>query len=265
MKRLRFGEKILRIRDEPEPTPVNGKTPILFIHGAGMSSVVFMDLLRPIAPSRRVIALDLPGHGQSDPWHTPSLAMYADVVGTVCAHLGLKKIIVAGHSMGGLVALHCARSFPERIAGLVLISSAARLSVPKELFLSLERELPAAETALVESMPTCLRDLSFSASTPKDLVQKWQGLLFQTTRQVLLQDLVLCADVDLSDTLHKLDLPSLIIGGQDDLLVSPSRILATHKAIRSSQLELFPYAGHFPHLERSEDFVKILRGFLSSL
>ena len=54
MRRLRFGDKLLRVRDEPEPPPREGYSPppLFCIHGAGMSSVVFVDLLRRFAPGR---------------------------------------------------------------------------------------------------------------------------------------------------------------------------------------------------------------------
>src|SRR2546428_2615514 len=113
MRRLLLGDKRVRVRDEGE----SPRAPLLCIHGAGGSSVAWMDVVRRLSPRRRVIAPDLPGHGQSDPWiasgtdpgtdpgHDVSLDLYRDAVGTVCATLGVKKAILVGHSMGGAIAL----------------------------------------------------------------------------------------------------------------------------------------------------------------
>src|SRR5262245_17180835 len=129
MRRLRLGDKVLRVRDEPEPPPAR-PAPLVCVHGAGGSSVSFMDLVRRLAVHRRVIAPDLPGHGQSDRWHeTITIDGYREAVGTVCAHLGVKRAVILGHSMGAAVALRCALSWPERVAGLVLVSGGAALRV----------------------------------------------------------------------------------------------------------------------------------------
>src|SRR3954468_1398381 len=117
MRRLRIGapndNRSLRVRDEGD----GKKSPLVCVHGAGSSSVVWMDVVRRLSPQRRVVALDLPGHGQSDRWHAPdavTIAMYRDAVGTVCAQLKIERAILMGHSMGALVALDAAAAWPER-------------------------------------------------------------------------------------------------------------------------------------------------------
>ena len=61
MRRLKIGDRLLRVRDEGE----SKKPPGLFIHGAGSSSVVWMDAVRRLQTRRRILAPDLPGHGGS--------------------------------------------------------------------------------------------------------------------------------------------------------------------------------------------------------
>src|SRR4051794_19481941 len=112
MRRLKIGDRIVRVRDEGD----SKKAPLVLIHGAGSSSVIWIDVLKRLAGRRRVIAIDLPGHGQSAPWHETSLDLYRDAVGTICATLGVKSALLVGHSMGGAVALKCALAWPERLA-----------------------------------------------------------------------------------------------------------------------------------------------------
>ena len=91
MRRLKIGDRLMRLRDEGE----SRKPPLVFVHGAGGSSVLWMDQVRRYQDRRRVIAPDLPGHGQSDRWHPPeevSIAMYRDAIGTICSTLKIDKI-----------------------------------------------------------------------------------------------------------------------------------------------------------------------------
>src|SRR5690349_6416934 len=120
-----------------------------------------MDLVRRIAPGRRVVALDLPGHGQSDAWHESSIPLYRDAVGTMCAKLKLEKVVLLGHSMGGLIALGCALAWPERVAGLVLVNSGAHLRASSELVHAIEHDFA--------SFPAYFNRLAWSPSTPKEL------------------------------------------------------------------------------------------------
>ena len=140
MRRLRIGDRVLRLRDEGDS---KNKLPIVFIHGAGGSSVVWMDVVRRLHSRRRVIAPDLPGHGQSDRWHAPSqisIEMYRDAIGTMCAQLKVDKVLLAGHSMGGQVALACAAAWPERVGGLVLVASGAQIRVAPRVFEVIDKD-----------------------------------------------------------------------------------------------------------------------------
>ena len=267
MRRLRIGPKILRVRDEPEPPPTHpdAPPPICLIHGAGMSGVVWTDAVRKIAPSRRVLAPDLPGHGQSNPWHEQSIDLYRDAVGTMCAHLKVPKIVVVGHSMGGAVALRCALAWPERISALVLVSSAARLDVPDELWQSLPRELPEGDDTQVEAMPPSLAALAFSPATHRDVRERWQAVAMQASRKTVIGDFALCHRLDLRAPLAKLNMPTLLMGGSDDLLVSKEQLSETQRGIAGAEMLLLPDAGHLPMLEQPGPFVAAIRDFVQSV
>jgi pimeloyl-ACP methyl ester carboxylesterase len=100
-----------------------GRLPVLFVHslaGNGGQWALQLDHLRR---RRHAVALDLRGHGDSDPaedgaYDVPSLA--ADV-GAVANHFALRRFVLAGHSLGAAVAIHYAAEHPERVAGLLLV------------------------------------------------------------------------------------------------------------------------------------------------
>lgn len=278
MRRLRFGDKLLRVRDEPEPPSKEDprRPPLLCIHGAGMSSVVFMDLVRRFAPGRRVIAPDLPGHGQSDRWHDPiSIDGYRDAVGTVAATLKLSRAVLIGHSMGAAVALACALAWPERVAGLVLLNGAARLDVPDEVLNLLTRSLPAfpkGDNERVDRMPSDFASLSFSPATSADVRARWQAVLFSATRGVILADFMTCRSFDVRAALAALTasqarIPTLILSGRDDLLVPPSLAAETFSLMQGVGQEvcheIIADAGHLLHLERPEACYAHLERFIN--
>ena len=109
-------------RGDEAPT----KTPVLFLHGFGgdLDNWLFnVDAVAAVAP---VIALDLPGHGQSDA-RLPGSSTLTDLAGFVLRfldHIGVERVHVVGHSMGGAIAAQVALAAPRRVASLVLIATA---------------------------------------------------------------------------------------------------------------------------------------------
>ncbi|HEV2851411.1 MAG TPA: alpha/beta fold hydrolase [Thermoanaerobaculia bacterium] len=125
--------------------------PVLFLHslaGNGGQWALQLDHLRR---HRRAVALDLRGHGESDPAEDGdySIAGLAGDVAAAADQLGLRRFILAGHSLGGLVAVEYAGRHPERVAGLLLVDPNGDMSrVPESEyrpFLETLRTHPLAE------------------------------------------------------------------------------------------------------------------------
>jgi pimeloyl-ACP methyl ester carboxylesterase len=245
MRRLKIGDRLLRVRDEGE----GKKTPLVCIHGAGSSSVIWMDTVRRLSPKRRVVALDLPGHGQSDRWHPPaevSIAMYRDAVGTVCANLKIEKAILVGHSMGGQIALDAALSWPERVAGVVMVNSGPKLAVSPRVFERLEKEF--------SSFPDWLAHVGWSPATPREIVERWQGIAFTADQEIATADFRAVERFDARPRLSSLRPPLLDLGGGDDLLAPPA-----------PTARITPRSGHFLMLEQPEEFFAALDSFVATL
>lgn len=104
----------------------SGGTPVVLVHSAAGSTIHWEAQLSHLRRTRRAIALDVRGHGRSEPPRDGSYAveaMGADVVAAVEA-LGLERFILVGHSQGGAVTIAAAVQMPERVAGLVLLDPA---------------------------------------------------------------------------------------------------------------------------------------------
>jgi pimeloyl-ACP methyl ester carboxylesterase len=105
-------------------TAAGSGEPLLLIHGLGGTRRTWRNIIGPLAATHRVIAPDLPGHGDSDaPAGDYSLGAHAAALRDLLVALGHPTATVAGHSLGGGVAMQFAYQFPERTSRLMLISS----------------------------------------------------------------------------------------------------------------------------------------------
>jgi len=102
-----------------------GEPALVFVHGFGCDHTNFEAQVRHFSPRRRVVSVDLRGHGRSDaPDQQYTINGFADDVAWLCGALGLVKPIVAGHSMGGMVAATVAERHPDLLLGVVILDAA---------------------------------------------------------------------------------------------------------------------------------------------
>jgi pimeloyl-ACP methyl ester carboxylesterase len=108
--------------------PTRRGLPLVGLHGFGGDKETWLFMAALVARARGVIGIDLPGHGRSDdvPEARASIRHHAEAVVRTLDHLGVERAIICGNSMGGGVALRLAASWPERVAGIVLVASVGR-------------------------------------------------------------------------------------------------------------------------------------------
>jgi pimeloyl-ACP methyl ester carboxylesterase len=229
-------------------------TPLVLIHGAGGSADVWAEQA-PLAAFARLLALDLPGHGPGGGSGRGSVAAYADWLEDFLDALGLDRAVVLGHSMGGAVAQWLALERPERFAGLILLSTAARLRVMPRI-LELLRDQPPAGRSLVAS-------LAYSPATLPGTVTHADRLLAETPPPVVFADFVACDRFDVRERLPTLAVPTLVIVGRDDRLTPPKLAAALTAAIGGAHLAEVPDAGHYPQLEQPAAVNALVRSFLA--
>jgi pimeloyl-ACP methyl ester carboxylesterase len=137
--------------------------PLLLLHGFGNSARIWDDFAPAVAPHYRTLAIDLRGHGDSarDPeGRYDHLSMARDVE-VVCERLGIARLVLVGHSLGGRVALRFAGRNPEKLAGLVIVDSGPELDARGTSRIRNETEtreptfasLRAYEDVLVQNYP----------------------------------------------------------------------------------------------------------------
>ncbi len=252
---------------------VTGSGPALFlVHGFGGAKEDFSDHVENLARDYRVVVFDHRGHGESGaPTDESSYSLErlgADIL-CVADALEEERIILLGHSMGGMVARKVALTSPNRIDALILMNTCHGpiAAVDGDLI-----EM-GAQIALTEGMVT-LKEL-FDAETPLDnpanqrLLEERPGYREIQDKKFAALSAVMWATIarairDQSDDLNamkSLEIPTLVIVGELDLpFVSQSHAMA--EAIPGGVLAVIPDAGHSPQFENGDAWAIALNSFL---
>lgn len=253
---------------------------LLLIHGIGDSADSWLDVLPELARDHTVIAPDLLGHGESDkPRADYSVAAYANGMRDLLTILGVERVTVVGHSLGGGVAAQFAYQFPERCERLVLVGSGG---VSREVspFLRLvasplaEVILPALRPPFVDlaavAVAEFLRRSPFDLGRDADDVRRiLTGLPNAASRQAFVRTLRSVIDwrgqvVTMRDRSYLAEaMPSLLVWGDHDPIIPVAHADLAHAALPGSRLEIFAEAGHFPHHADPERFCEVLRSFIA--
>ena len=149
-----------------------GPDPVVCLHGITAHHRAFNAAARYLGPSRSLVGVDLRGRGDSDkPESGYSLETHAADVVRVLDHLGLENVVLAGHSMGGFVALATALAFPDRVRALVLLDGGwPRVeSTPEEM--TEEEKQEAA--ALQEGLARAFKRLDMTFDSPEAYLDFW--------------------------------------------------------------------------------------------
>lgn len=173
-----------------------GGPPMLLIHGFACGHTHLAPQLARYARERRVVSLDLRGHGQSDaPDSEYSFGEFADDVAWLCRELGVYQPVVIGHSLGGCVALKLAAEYPDLPSAIVMLDSPVVLPVGTSEFLAPLSEAinsPGYAQALQQFMSMSFlpsddqerkaRILQEMSTLPQHVVQRgWRGLIDEDT------------------------------------------------------------------------------------
>ncbi len=239
-------------------TPTQERLPVILLHGAGGDHLCWPLHLRRLR-GYRVIALDLPGHGRSEGVALHSVEAYARSVIEFMNAVGIYRVFMVGHSLGGAIALMTAFRFPDRVTAIGMIASGARLPLPMPL-LKLLDDPNWSPKALA-----FLEGHLFAPATRRDLIAKVMKGLYQAKPEVLISDWRAASNFDLCNELSNIDQPVWLATGSADLLTPP--ILATYlqRHLPHAVMRIIPDAGHMVLLESPNVLAESLRLFLDGL
>lgn len=227
------------------------RPPLLLVHGAGGDRYHWPPQLRRLAETE-VYALDLPGHGRSTGPGRATIAAYAEAIKAFAEILALPPFVMAGHSMGGAIALEFALHYTESLAGLILVGTGARLRVNAAILAGLHMEFAATTAQLMDWM--------YTPTFPHR--QRALDQLRRNDPQILHDDFGACHQFDVRAQVASLTLPTLIICGVADKMTPVKASETLHQAIVGSHLHIIADAGHMVMSEQPAAVTAVVRNWL---
>lgn len=242
-------------------TPTRPERNLILVHGAGGNHTHWPAELRRL-PGFNVYGLDLPGHGRSPGIAYTNLSAYAEALCLFVETLGLDRVILIGHSMGGAIALLAAARQPGWLQRLAVIASGARLPVEAGLLEALARAQadPSSYAAAVER----ISQLAYGPTANSTLLRQGRRILEQLSPALLYADYLACSQYDASGLVARIRAPTLVLAGGADQLTPPELGRELCRAIPNAQLMEVPNAGHMLVLERPHHTAQLIAGWLNS-
>lgn len=253
---------------------------LLLIHGFSASLQTWEPWIERLGDQYRIVSLDLPGHGltRAPAGYQASIEAYRDLVEQFVRDQQLERFALAGSSMGGNVSWEYALAHPERLDALILVDSSgwpetrADLSEEPQIFKLLRNPIAGPLLRDLDSRRLIRQGLeaSFSDQSLVDdfMVQRYAEL----ARAPGHRDILLQLTLDYRDRNHAtperlapLDMPVLILSGDQDNLVPPEHAEMFHQAIPGSQLVMFENIGHIPQEETPDASAQAVRDFLAQV
>jgi pimeloyl-ACP methyl ester carboxylesterase len=233
---------------------IKGKV-VVMVHGARWNHTVWNPVIEALKDDHTCIAPDLIGHDRTAGDASENVEGYTDYIKAVCDGLGLSNFVLAGHSMGGQIALDYALRYGG-VRALLLMGSAARFPLPYE---GIEAQARAPEAS---RQATRLR--SFPDGTPESIRELYSIGTENTTSLAGLADGVALRAYDARDRLDQIKIPTCILcGDKDGAALEPTKEL--HAGIAGSRMEWVENCGHTPSIEFPELTIRVFRSFLDSL
>lgn len=219
---------------------------ILLIHGAGGRAQIWQNQIPALGKNYHTVAIDLPGHGNTPPISTPSIEHYAKWLIDIINRVFNKEVILIGHSMGGAIILMASLIAPEKIKALVCVSTGLKLRVAPQFLEGLMADPISTINVIIK--------YAYHPETPKHVIEEGARWMKETPKEVLYNDFRSCNDYDITNEANKIDIPALILCGEQDKLTPPKLSNKIHTTMKNSIIKLIPDAGHMLMVERPIEF-----------
>jgi proline iminopeptidase len=250
--------------------------PCVVLHGGlGVDHTLYRRTLRPLSPPMRLIYFDHRCNGRSGrpPLDTLTMEQLADDTCGLADHLGLDRFHVLGHSYGGFVAQELATKYPDRVAGLLLVSTTAgQLGNDESAHVTEQGPAPPPEVVeLMSAEPATDDDLAVSMDQmlPHHLhrrdIEEVRSLLADTvwSANAMKRGFEVLSTWSSVDRLDDISCPTLVIVGRHDIITSFPQAHRIARRVRDANVEVLDQSGHFPWLDEPDMFFPLVHGWLA--
>jgi len=224
--------------------------PVILIHGFPLNHIIWAPVLPLLKSRARWITPDLRGHGQSEaPASIYSMDQFAGDVRELMDRLDIEKAVLVGHSMGGYISLAFARLYPERLAGLGLVSTQARTDSPERR----EARYTSAKAVSAQGTSFAADSLTPKYSNDPAVREKVREMILNTPVNGVVGSLFGMAErADSRETLRTIQVPSVVVAGEADALFPLEVMRELADNLPRTRWYAVPNAGHMPMMEFPE-------------
>lgn len=237
---------------------VAGRKHLIFIHGSGGEHTLWEDQYKDLQRDFNIAAVNLPGHGLSGGKGEKDVMTYVEWVKKMISGLGITRPpVLIGHSLGAAISLTFAIHYGYLLSGIVPVGGGVTMPVNPALLGQLKTD------------PDTVHAMIIKFAIAKGHRDRVGPLILEGLKKgdpiILHDDLYACDKLNVTETVRKINIPVLVICGDDDKMTPPalSRYIADN--VPGGKLALIPGAGHFVMKEDPETFNKVLKEFIISL
>ena len=240
-----------------DDSPKGFSYPIILLHGSSGSHLSWPGEMRRL-DHKRVIALDLPGHGKTLSSVCHSIQTLVFSLQRFLQALKIQRVILIGHSLGSVLALHYAAAFPQNVLGMFLLACGASFSIPASLFDTLRSPLP------MEKVVEEFSKIAFDENFPQELRRKVLAPMHTLRKSTLLSDLAICAGFSDSTNFSGITCPVRLVAGENDLITQPDAVRQLAFSLPNAGFSILPQCGHLLLYEKTDLVAGKLNGFLGN-
>ncbi|WP_321491824.1 alpha/beta hydrolase [uncultured Desulfobacter sp.] len=238
--------------------PVNpDKTTLVFIHGAGQSATFWEQQFKGLGKICNVIALDLPGHGQSQKNGLARVSDYAAQVSDFLNQARLPSYVLCGLSLGGAVTLELLLQNNTGAAAGIIINSGAKLRVMPKIFDVIRKDYTRYVAASLA--------VTISKNTPAEKVRHLFDEMALLDPEIIYDDFIACDNFDVREKLGNIHLPVLVLTATDDRLTPEKFGVFLCEKIPGARHVSIAQAGHLSPVEKPDEVNSAIISFLKGL
>jgi 3-oxoadipate enol-lactonase len=243
--------------DDEGPRDGDG-VPLVFVHGWTADRHRWDHQMTHFAEKRRVIRLDLRGHGDSSGAGVRTIEELARDVVALLDHLKVERCVLIGHSMGGMIAQTISLAHPDRVERLVLVNSIGRMAYSRP------RGLLMAASTLVPFKLFVATNIqrAFAPGYPREEIRAYIKASADTPREVVMTLYGAMRAFDVLDRVGEIQAPTLMVHGYHDIQLPVAQMLRMAKAYRDAVIRIID-AGHELPLEKPAELTAAIDAFVT--
>jgi 3-oxoadipate enol-lactonase len=236
--------------------------PIVFMHGVGSDKSVWSRQLAHFANSRRAVAFDYPGYGESEFLENATRDDYATAILASMDALDVERAHVCGLSLGGVVAIALCAAAPERCASLLIADSFAVHPDGQAIH---DRSVSASQTMTMRELAEARSGVLLGSAASDELRAEVIETMAAIDPAAYRLGAAAVWLADQHDRVRAIDVPTLILVGEEDEITPPALSGELANLIPNSRLLQIAEAGHLANAEQPAAFNRAIESFLSEL